>query len=103
MKSLHELLPKESFKVTVQPEAPSTFSISAPISRVDSALLAHEIDGRKDETVELNKAMTSLSLKNLTNCIVKVSPVKTSIFIENCKDCIFHLAGKQVQLSPFIY
>jgi hypothetical protein len=37
-------------------------------------------------------------LKNLKNCKVFLGPVKSSIFIQNCIDCVFALASKQIRL-----
>ncbi len=37
-------------------------------------------------------------LKDLRNCTVYLGPVKSSIFIQNCRDCVFALASKQIRI-----
>jgi len=42
--------------------------------------------------------LTALRIYKLRNCTVVTGAISGSIFIEECEDCIFHLASRQLRI-----
>lgn len=68
--------------------------------------LSHEVICRKDVvltnlvgcTVRLTGSPSTLHMTSLRNCRVMCGPVATSVFVDDCVDCIFHLACQQLRI-----
>lgn len=52
----------------------------------------------EDCTVQLTGASSTLHITNLHNSKVMCGPVSTSVFIENCSNCVFILACQQLRV-----
>jgi len=64
-----------------------------------------EINGKDYQLFNLKKCEISLQgnpsslfIKSLEGCRVNSGPVTTSIFIEDCHDCVFHLFSQQLRI-----
>lgn len=57
------------------------------------------IADRNGETIEIPSMNISLTLRNLSNCDIKCGPVLTSVYLDNCSDCSFQIAGQQVLVN----
>ena len=51
-----------------------------------------------DCTVKLYGALLTLHVNKLQNCKIFCGPVSSSVFIDNCKDCVFVLACQQLRV-----
>ncbi|GFG37457.1 hypothetical protein Cfor_07180 [Coptotermes formosanus] len=68
--------------------------------------LAHEVICRKDVvltnligcTIKLTGSPSTLHMTSLQNCRVMCGPVATSVFVDDCVDCISYLACQQLRI-----
>lgn len=58
----------------------------------------YQILNLRDCEVDVPARLSSLVLKNLSNCRVRVGPVKTSVFVQDCRDCHFSLCCQQLRI-----
>ncbi len=78
---------------------PTTNSILNTINTTDE----HSLSNLQDQTINLLKdynnngnSINALRIFNLKNCKVYGGPINGSIFLENCHNCVFILASRQV-------
>jgi len=48
--------------------------------------------------IEIFGAPNTLKINGLVNCSVFCGPITTSIFLSNCKDCVFKIAAQQLRI-----
>lgn len=54
------------------------------------------IADRTGETIEIAETNLSLTLRNLNGCKVSCGPVVTAVYLDNCSNSMFQVAGQQV-------
>ncbi|KAK2703881.1 hypothetical protein QYM36_017807 [Artemia franciscana] len=52
----------------------------------------------KNATITINEIPGTVHLINLSNSVIVASPLKTSIFIRDCKNCQFYLSCQQLRM-----
>lgn len=57
-----------------------------------------QLDNISGCKIEIYGGPNTIHISNLTNCKVYSGPASTSIFIQNCHDCIFQLACQQLRI-----
>ncbi|KDR17688.1 tubulin-specific chaperone C [Zootermopsis nevadensis] len=68
--------------------------------------LSHEVICKKDVlltnlgscTIRLTGSPSTLHITSLHNCTVMSGPIATSVFVDDCKDCIFIVACQQMRI-----
>jgi len=93
---------------SIDPEGPSQTSGYLTIENVSNESLVHEdselnkndvlVRNIQNSTLSLHGSPSTLRLVNLTGCKLLCGPVFTSIFIEDCRDCVFFLSCQQLRV-----
>jgi hypothetical protein len=113
---------KESFLQKIEDTVDSTSVSKLPFNKVlcgytENSLgfsdrageilsLSHEVICKKDVvltnlvgcTVKLTGSPSTLYMTSLHNCTIMSGPVVTSVFIDDCADCVFLLACQQLRI-----
>ena len=113
---------KESFIQKIEDTVDSTSISKLPFNKVlcgyvenncgfsgrtgETLSLSHDIICKKDVvltnlsgcTIKLTGFPSTLHMTSLRNCTIMTGPVATSVFIDDCVDCIFVLACQQLRV-----
>jgi tubulin-specific chaperone C len=97
--STPKIIPKEKEEIQEEKSNKREFTF------VDESLLLKEltededfmIKDSKNSKIQIERIVGAIYLKNLQDCEVSCGPVSGSIFIQNCFNCKFQLACKQVR------
>ena len=57
----------------------------------------------EDSKIELQTHFSCIYLKDNKNCVIKIGPVSSSIFVDNCTNCDLFLMGHQVIIHFYCY
>jgi len=75
---------------------------SGPFSLSNALAGEDVIENLVSRDIELPKSFESLTLRNIANCTVKCGPSKSSVYLENCRDCTIHVAGHQIRADKIV-
>lgn len=63
-----------------------------------TSMMENLLDGHFNETIQLPGAHSTFTIRNATECIIKIGPCSGAISLEDLSDCTLHLAAHQIRL-----